>query len=52
MGEQGVEERVIGAILGHETQSITRQYAHVTMPMMRDAVERLARLYTVKIGPE
>jgi integrase len=45
LGEQGVEERVIGALLGHETQTITGRYAHVTMAMKQAAVERLVALY-------
>jgi integrase len=44
LGELGAEERVIGAILGHTSQTITAHYAKVTMPMKRTALDSLATL--------
>ena len=43
LGELGVEERVIGAILGHVPATITAQYAHVSLTAMREALELLER---------
>ena len=44
LGELGVEERVIGAILGHTPATVTGRYAQVTMEMKRDGVKLLEAL--------
>jgi integrase len=43
LGELGVEERVIGAILGHVPATVTARYAHVSLAAMREALELLER---------
>jgi integrase len=45
LGELGVAEGVIGALLGHVPATITQHYARATMTAMRDAVELLAAHY-------
>lgn len=41
LGEQGEQEALIGALLGHTAANITRQYAHVGVEALRGAVGRL-----------
>jgi integrase len=45
LGELGVAEGVIGALLGHVPANITQHYARATQPAMREAVELLAAHY-------
>ena len=45
LGELGVAEGVIGALLGHVPSNITQHYARATQPAMREAVELLAAHY-------
>lgn len=45
LGELGVAEGVIGALLGHVPSSITQHYARATLAAMREAVELLAAHY-------
>lgn len=45
LGELGVAEGVIGALLGHMPSNITQHYARATMTAMREAVEQLATHY-------
>lgn len=44
LGEQGVSDRVIGALLGHVPATITAHYAQATLAAMREVVERLAAI--------
>ena len=41
LGEQGERQEVIGALLGHSAATITAHYTHISLPMLRQAVERL-----------
>jgi integrase len=45
LGELGVAESVIGALLGHVPSNITQHYARATMSAMREAVELLEKHY-------
>jgi integrase len=45
LGELGVAEGVIGALLGHVPANITQHYARATLPAMREAVELLEKQY-------
>lgn len=45
LGERGVAEGVIGALLGHVPSNITQHYARATQTAMREAVELLAAHY-------
>ncbi|NJO81797.1 MAG: tyrosine-type recombinase/integrase [Blastochloris sp.] len=45
LGELGVAEGVIGALLGHVPSNITQHYARATLSAMREAVELLANHY-------
>jgi integrase len=40
---QGVDQRVVMAILGHSQISMTCKYAHVLPEVMTDAAERIGR---------
>jgi integrase len=44
LGDLGVPEMVIAALLGHSGGSITWRYVHPTIGAMREAVEKLERL--------
>ncbi len=44
LGDLGVPEMVIAALLGHSGGSITWRYVHPTIQAMRNAVEKLERL--------
>jgi integrase len=46
LGDLGVPEMVIAALLGHSGGSITWRYVHPTIKAMRAAVERLEHLLT------
>lgn len=48
LGEFGTEERVIGALLGHSTKTITAHYAKSTMPMIRTAISQLEHVLIKK----
>lgn len=50
LGEQGEQEAVIAALLGHTPATITRRYAHVKIETLRAAVERLERTLTGDMG--
>jgi integrase len=39
--EQGVDIRVVQAILGHSSLAVTRRYTHVTSKLAKDAAERM-----------
>lgn len=45
LGELGVAERVIGALLGHVPSTVTQHYARATLLAMREAVEKLEAHY-------
>lgn len=45
LGDLGVAEGVIGALLGHVPSNITQHYARATLPAMREAVELLEAHY-------
>jgi integrase len=45
LGELGVAEGVIGALLGHVPANITQHYARATLPAMREAVELLEKQF-------
>ena len=45
LGDLGVAEGVIGALLGHVPANVTQHYARATLPAMREAVEQLERHY-------
>jgi integrase len=40
----GVPESVVMAIIGHESKSISREYTHVPIDTMREAMEKLPKL--------
>lgn len=44
MGDLGVGEMVIAAVLGHSSGSITSRYVHPTLPAMRAAVNKVEKL--------
>jgi integrase len=45
LGELGVPEMVIAALLGHSGGSTTWRYVHPTIGAMREAVEKLEQFY-------
>lgn len=45
LGDLGVAEGVIGALLGHVPSNVTQHYARATLPAMREAVAQLERHY-------
>lgn len=42
----GVDQRVVMAILGHNSAAITQHYQHVDLTMARDALTRLGAIYS------
>lgn len=40
--ELGVDAKIIGEIVGHQSEKVTRQYQHVSSPAAVDAMSRLA----------
>lgn len=41
--ELGVDAKIIGEIVGHASEEITRKYQHVSTPAAREAMEKLGR---------
>jgi len=44
--ELGVDARIIGEIVGHASEEITRQYQHVSSAAAREAMDRLGRHFS------
>lgn len=52
LGDLGVAEGVIGALLGHVPSNVTQHYARATLPAMREAVEQLEKHYQAATSQE
>ena len=48
--ELGVDVRIIGEIVGHASEEITRQYQHVSSAAAREAMERLGTHFAGALG--
>ena len=51
LGESGASDTVIKAIAGHANKNVTDRYLHVSLPAMRDALERMEQAYLLPDEP-
>jgi len=49
--ELGVDARIIGEIVGHASEEITRHYQHVSSDAAREAMNRLGNHFSGALGP-
>lgn len=46
--ERGVDAKIIGEIVGHGSEAVTRGYQHVSTPAAREAMDRLEGLFEIE----
>ena len=49
--ELGVDTRIIGEIVGHASEEVTRHYQHVSSAAAREAMDRLGRHFSQALEP-